>query len=151
MKPITMWSHYANHHKGFCIEYDIEQIPHGDMRRKMLFPVIYSDAMFDCTKFIAPTVKKDLSTFNNLYPILQAIYKSPEWNYEMYWRLVFIAEVIRDECDYNMPTPSKVFLGARISEQDKVKVLSVCQSKRIECYQMSLRHNRFELELNLIS
>ena len=96
-----MWSHYANHHKGFCIEYDIEQIPHGDMRRKMLFQVIYSDAMFYCTKFLAPKVKKDLSTFNNLYPILQAIYKSPEWIYEMEWRLVFIAGVIREVSGLN--------------------------------------------------
>jgi hypothetical protein len=150
MKHITMWSHYANHHKGFCIEYDIEKIQHGDMGRRMLFPVIYSDAMFDCTKFLAPTVK-DLSNFNNLYPILQAIYKSPEWKYEMEWRLVFIAGVIRAESDYPMPSTSRVFLGARISDKDRVKVLSVCQSKRIECYQMSLRHNRFELESQLIS
>jgi Protein of unknown function (DUF2971) len=150
MKPIIMWSHYANHHKGFCIEYDIEKLPHGDMRRRMLFPVIYRDSMFDCTRFLASSVK-DLSKFNNIYTQLQALYKSPEWSYEMEWRLVFIAGVIHDECDYPMPTPSKVFLGARISYQGNVKILSVCRSKRIECYQMSLRSNCFELESQLIS
>jgi hypothetical protein len=46
---------------------------------------------------------------------------------------------------------SKVFLGARISDQDKVKILSVYRSNRIECYQMSLRSNCFELESQLIS
>jgi hypothetical protein len=109
MKPITIWSHYANHHKGFCIEYDIETLSPGDMRRRMLFPVIYSNSMFDCTRFLASALT-DLSKINNIYTQLQAIYKSYEWSYEMEWRLVFIGGLIRAECCYPMPTPSKIFL-----------------------------------------
>lgn len=149
MKPITMWSHYADEHKGFCIEYDIEKLARGDIRRRMLFPVIYKDSMFDCTKYLIAAIR-DRGTFNNIYARLQALYKSPEWSYEQEWRLVFIGGVIDKEQDYPMPTPSKVFLGAKISDNDKQRIIALCQSKKVECYQMKLRSDCFELDAHLV-
>jgi len=46
---ILMWSHYADHHRGFCIEYPIDDLPGHEIRRRLLFPVVYSDALLDST------------------------------------------------------------------------------------------------------
>ena len=36
-----MWSHYADSHKGLCLEYDLTRLPKG--YRYGILPVIYSD------------------------------------------------------------------------------------------------------------
>lgn len=33
-----MWSHYANYHKGFCIEYDTSK---SELFEKYMLPIIY--------------------------------------------------------------------------------------------------------------
>jgi hypothetical protein len=48
-----MWSHYADHHRGFCIEYDLESL--GDSNhffRKNLYPVLYSADLYDLSPFV---------------------------------------------------------------------------------------------------
>ncbi len=145
MMPITMWSHYADNHKGFCVEYDISKITSSDIRRRMLFPVIYKASLFDCTKYFSSSLE-DLSQFNNTFALVQALYKSPEWSYEQEWRLVFIAGVIPKETNYPMVPANRVYLGAKMPEDDKRKLIAVCRSKGVECQQMHLKNDRFELE-----
>lgn len=36
-----MWSHYANKHTGFCVEYDISLL--DNFYKLNLFPVLYSN------------------------------------------------------------------------------------------------------------
>ncbi len=74
IEPVSMWSHYADSHQGFCMEYDVAKLP--DMTKRMLFPVIYSSSLFDCTKYYAEALSS-LERLNNIYSILQALYKAP--------------------------------------------------------------------------
>ena len=52
---MLMWSHYADRHSGFVLEYDIKQVvfPTSDTQPSshpaILFPVIYSDKRLDAT------------------------------------------------------------------------------------------------------
>jgi len=55
--------------------------------------VIYREEMFDATPYYL-AAKEDLTSFNNLHPMLQALYKAPEWAYEQEWRLVFSGGII---------------------------------------------------------
>jgi Protein of unknown function (DUF2971) len=33
-----MWSHYSDSHRGFCIEYDFDALPYGDLGDVCAFP-----------------------------------------------------------------------------------------------------------------
>ena len=48
---IIMWSHYGDQHRGFCIEYDFALPAPGNLSSRLLFPVNYSSALFDATKY----------------------------------------------------------------------------------------------------
>jgi len=147
-RPIIMWSHYAKNHQGYCIEYDTATWP--EPAKRMLFPVIYSSTMFDCTKYYAAAAK-DIGNFNNVFAQVQALYKSPEWEYEQEWRLVFIGGIISKEMNYTVGLPKRVLLGARIEHADRERVIAVCRSTGTEVHQMKLVPDRFGLDSELVS
>ena len=43
---ILMWGHYAQDHKGFCVEYDLEKLEPDHPLRRTLYPVIYSPQLY---------------------------------------------------------------------------------------------------------
>jgi hypothetical protein len=139
---IIMWGHYSDGHQGICIQYDINGL-HPD-KRQFLWPVIYSNELFDATKYIVAAIR-NISAFNNLFPTVAALYKSPEWAYEKEWRFLFPGGVMRPG-NYDMPRPSRVFLGAKMSDSDKTNVLGICRGKDIECHQMGLAARTFKFE-----
>jgi len=49
-QSILMWSHYADQHRGFCIEYDFT----ADPWRSVVFPVAYQRSMPDVTESFSP-------------------------------------------------------------------------------------------------
>lgn len=146
--PIVMWSHYADNHRGFCMEYDISSI--NDFSRRMLFPVIYQNDMFDTTKYLVEAICNK-GTFNNLFGSLQILYKSPEWSYEKEWRLAYIAGVIAKEQNVPFARPNRVYMGARMSDENRQKIIQICKSKGVKLFQMSLVPNRFELQAESVN
>ena len=44
-----------------------------------------------------------------------------------------------------MPVPSRVFLGARISEEDRTDLKQICTVKGIEIWQMEIAPDAFQL------
>jgi len=141
---VVMWGHYANNHQGFCLEYDVEAWPPGEVRRRILYPVIYSAQLFDATKHILQSMRS--RDFNNLYGAMAATHKSPDWAYEKEWRLVLpMGESFQDQ-NYPMPTPSALFLGARIQEEDKATLVDIARQKGIPVYEMALSPTEFKLK-----
>jgi len=51
-KDILMWSHYADEHKGFCMEYSLTKNEINQEFLQMLHPVIYRHSVFESTKNI---------------------------------------------------------------------------------------------------
>ena len=49
---IVIWSHYANNHKGFCLEYDFKSLGFNDIRATSLCPVIYQKEILDVTEYL---------------------------------------------------------------------------------------------------
>ncbi|WP_081618881.1 DUF2971 domain-containing protein [Thioalkalivibrio sp. ARh3] len=141
---VVMWGHYANNHQGFCLEYDIESWPPGEVRRRMLYPVIYSDHILDATKHILQSMRS--RDFNNLYGAMAAIHKSPDWAYEKEWRFVLpMGESFQDQ-NYPMPKPSALYLGSRIQKEDKATLLDIARQKGISVYEVALSPTEFKLE-----
>jgi hypothetical protein len=136
---IIMWSHYAERHEGFCLEYETSCA--NDPTRLFLFPVIYSDVLFDATRYVIAAIDEAMPV-NHLFPMLAALYKAEDWSYEREWRLVVPARLSGD-CNWAMPRPTRVFLGAKIKPDARELILSVAHDKGIECRQMRLAHNSF--------
>jgi Protein of unknown function (DUF2971) len=92
---ILMWSHYADHHKGFCIEYDC-----GDNSelKKIANPVKYAE---EIPSLSAVDVSGD-TKFNFLNVALFT--KASQWKYEEEWRLV-MPEGGRKSNGLSIPSP----------------------------------------------
>lgn len=140
---MLMWSHYADYHKGFCLEYDLENIKYGDYRTRFLYPVIYSDKMFDATEHLMNGVETE--TFNNLYLTKAALVKASDWHYEKEWRLVFAHGIYEKEQHYQMGKPKTLFLGAKINERDQSKLVEICKSKNIPYFKMKAHTIEFKV------
>jgi hypothetical protein len=76
---IIMWGHYSENHKGFCLEYDISQLPPSELSRRLLFPVIYSEKLFDATRYFQRMiVAPDIST--SFFQLWQQYINRPNGN-----------------------------------------------------------------------
>lgn len=140
---IVMWGHYASSHTGFCIEYDISKLPKDDIRRIILYPVIYSERLFDVTSQISASRH---GKFNNLFGMVVSTHKSPDWSYENEWRFVLPLGDACDDMNYNMPIPSAIYLGTRISEENENKIREIASAKSIPTFKMKMSENKFKLE-----
>jgi hypothetical protein len=146
---IIMWSHYADQHRGFCIQYETASLPPEHLFVRMLYPVIYSEKLFDGTKYYLAAMQNQES-FNILFPTLAALYKSPEWSYEKEWRLVIPAGLVREASAWRVPTPKRVYLGSRMPDGQKGQIIEICTRKGVEIHQMYLADDSFCLRSELI-
>src|SRR5258708_2583803 len=75
---LLMWSHYAEGHRGLCLEFDTSFWPFNDQRKLLRF--IYSNSF-------PPLSPLDILQSTAL-PIDPLITKSKGWFYEEEWRLI---------------------------------------------------------------
>lgn len=140
---ILMWSHYANNHKGFCIEYDFNDIGIDSDLINALQPAIYRDEIFNIGKHFKETQEES----NGLHRILEgyaAIIKSNEWKYEQEWRIIFRKNESKGfNCE--LFTPKSVYLGSRISDAHREEILEIAKGKKISVFQMKMKNNEFKL------
>lgn len=140
----VMWGHYANSHSGFCLEYDLSKWPLGGPHRRMLYPVIYSPTIFDSTKHILQSMNGGI--FNNLFGIVAAIHKSPDWSYEDEWRFLLPLGRPFPDQNHSMPSPpSAIYIGARASDADTEKLLDIAKIKGVQAYKMHLSTEEFKM------
>ncbi|WP_159065838.1 DUF2971 domain-containing protein [Gorillibacterium timonense] len=143
-ESILMWSHYADYHRGFCIGYDFKSLGLSDMRFRMLEPVVYRNDMFDLSSFFNPDTLINNST--NIFVALYAsIVKSSEWAYEKEWRIVSSNGVFEKECVFVVPKPKAIYLGVKVLNKDREKLLMISERRNIPIYQMKMSENKFQL------
>ena len=155
MDSPLMWSHYANKHFGFCLEYDfthnmIKRYQDLNIAKIMLLPVIYSDkrpllskALSDAkiklqyikTKKLPNTIVEDI-----IYGLL---FKSSDWSYEQEWRIIGID---MQKQTMKLPPARKLFLGANIEEPTRNKLIEIAKKKQIPVYQMFLSSDKYKFE-----
>jgi Protein of unknown function (DUF2971) len=142
---VLMWSHYAGQHQGFCVEYDLESLKPDDPFRKYLFPVIYSNHLYDLTPWAEKLAIPDRQQFNPDSPLLGVLHKFDGWKYEEEWRLVSVALTVTGDHNFPAPAPSRIFLGSKLRAEEHKELVSLCEEKKIEVYKMRLANDRFEL------
>ena len=150
---VLMWSHYANSHKGFALEYDFRPTLERPIKNVGLFPVVYSEERFDISDYIAwaflriigfPTKMPDISA-----SIKNALWKSDVWAYEKEWRM--IDSTPRDITDEKASPihykPVAIYYGRHMSIDDKKKLHEVAQEKGIKEYEMYLDYSSLKYEM----
>lgn len=141
---ILMWSHYADKHTGFCIEYDCTE---GFLLRNMLYPIIYQNNRYDATDiyFIEENLRKNI----HANPLL---FKALEWKYEDEWR-VFISKDCNNENsfldrdnNYYLPRPRTIYLGINFDSTKNKEFIENCNSLGINLIKMKMNDSTFEIE-----
>jgi hypothetical protein len=135
---IPMWAHYADEHKGFCVEYDIY-----DQAKELihfLFPVLYTDKISDVTKELSKGVVG--------WGIKPAIIKSRDWSYEKEWR--FITSTPPDPpykgVHVNFFPIKGIYLGTDIEDEHENKLIEIAVIKNIPIYEMKMSETKFSFE-----
>ena len=128
---ILMWSHYANSHHGFCLEFDVLKASFGKAH---------------CIRYLQGRYEYDLSAVDtNAKNLLLTKYK--DWSYEKEWRVI----ADKGRTIYPFPTESLtgVIFGCSISETDKRKVTLWIDQSPCEplLYQAKLSSRHFGLDI----
>jgi hypothetical protein len=141
-----MWSHYADSHKGFCVEYDFST-PSDDVLSILPLPVLYSTER----PLIPwePALEKNPENMEAACKrlLLGLITKDSEWSYENEWRIFINKD---KSSDLKMPQISCVYLGASISDEDREKILKIARAKQIPVKQMKIDRGKYALHATTI-
>lgn len=146
-----MWAKYANNHKGFCVEYEVDfDITNQENLNLIfaLFPVAYSKVRGNITKQVVKTLDYQpdedylWSIFSN--GILR---KSIDWAYQNEWRLVMHNKLFNQN-NYLIKffKITKVFLGNKMPAKDKMEIINICKEKNITVVRVEKNEKYFEME-----
>lgn len=134
-KNMLMWSHYANSHKGICIEYDLSLLNDTDILRH-LYPVVYNKKRYlhwsieDIIKKLRDnnSIKGNYSKQASLdWSLPLFVTKGNDWKYEKEWRIIYTKE---EQQEQNIPFDciTGVYLGMRISPDAKEDILEIAEN-----------------------
>lgn len=151
-KNCLMWSHYAESHRGFCIEYDFSK---GIENDQLIFPVIYSNKRpsipWKLVKESERGEKNNIMEGQKLYSFMKMLVtKSEEWKYEKEWRIIIPTSTDSRSIDVRIPKISCIYLGALCSEQNKKKVIQIARKLGVPVQQMVLDLSEYKLHACLI-
>lgn len=152
---VLMWSHYANKHSGFCVEYDFTKIKDLDYVIRLM-PVLYSEQrqfvplqILDYSDLKNIKVSGDYKTIVEIMLLLLG--KSEIWAYEKEWRLICEQNLLDSNLNCNLPIVSAVYLGANVSPENEFKIGNLAMGKGIKLFKYGLAHDMYKLNLTEIT
>lgn len=103
---ILMWSHYADGHKGCCIEFDVtEDMPFFCFPK----PIVYSSKYIECE-----LIKDGALNIKDVIPSF--FHKVPDWSYEQEYRI--IKHDFNGFLKINSKAIKSIIVGCRMPEND---------------------------------
>lgn len=143
-----MWAHYADSHRGICVEYDLSKIDDIEINyiKLNLLPVKYCKArpqipiQTDRINQYHYKVSEGNYTISDQYRFL--LTKSMDWKYEREWRIILQDAQSRI---IKFPLISNIYLGANITTDNKKKIENIAKKKGITCYQLVPSLNDYKL------
>lgn len=134
---IDMWTRYANCGKGFCIEYNFEELFE---KHKILFPVTYGN------------IVKSINDFSDKQKVyIDTLFKKTDklnWSTQEEWRIVRNATKHEKENHgalIDTPKPIAIYFGYHIDKELENAIKLLCQNNNIDLYKMSLSSKKVEL------
>ena len=133
---VLMWSHYANKHRGFCLEFSTEQFSVGlTTGRTGPLPVHYTD------KYPVARIIDEIALRETI------LTKAEQWEYEKEWR------IITPEQTGLYPFPSHcltgVIFGCRMLEKHKEMIREWCRNREpaIKYYETRESEDSYTLDI----
>lgn len=154
VQSITMWSHYANYHKGFALEYEMRPtLTKGIKEGVGLYPVIYDDVRYDASQYMAWAFLKMFGINAPNPDVLShtkcALHKSRQWEYENEWRLVDYS--MRNYLVENVTSinykPTAIYYGVHIANENKERLHSIAKAKGIAEFDMYIDYTSPKYEM----
>lgn len=120
-----MWSHYADKHRGICIEYDIGKIYEKD---NLIINKVNYNMPIITHKSIVDNETLEIDNINRLIELFSL--KSNEWKYEKEYRILYYdKERKKDGILIDCPIKSICF-GTETSEDDKKLIRKIIKNKK---------------------
>jgi hypothetical protein len=157
----AMWELYANHFRGYCIEYDMKTPLNDDELNKSVkfFPILYGKKKrVSARLFMDLAIAKmlDNTDINNQVNELeiqlgtQLLTKDEGWKGENEWR--YILDKPLDGNKQKFPFIIKrIILGKNISSKDQQLLISIAQKKGITVYKQEMNATHSNIECNLVT
>ena len=129
---LPMWSHYADSHKGICLEYCTAEIVGAAIREK-LFPVLYVDQLPDMMPLSAT------HSMPKKTPEYLASHKLDDWEYEDEWRLLYTVadfcsdlKAVRPEMwsqgkSIEFVRPSRIIIGLSMPDASEIMLRNLAK------------------------
>lgn len=143
---LLMWAHYANNHKGFCVEYELLEIS-----KQLQFtpvPVIYSEEKIVVQSLFPESVQESVTEIvvNSLCT------KSTDWSYEKEWRIIREDNACGDKWDkdkrgalLSMIKPTSIILGCESTHLFQQAVEEYCKENQVNLYKMEKDNHLYKL------
>ena len=153
IESVLMWSHYANSHKGFALEYNFRPILEQPIKNVGLFPVIYSEERLDISDYIAYEFLRILGIQAKMpdmsASIKNALWKSDIWAYEKEWRMIDSTprDITDDKASAIHYKPVAIYYGRHMSGDDKKRLHGVAMEKGINEFEMYLDYSSRKYEM----
>ena len=153
IESVVMWSHYAQNHQGFALEYNLRDTLVHPIKNVGIYPVIYNDERLDVSIYMAWAFLGMIGINSPIPDMLSsmkiALHKSKQWEYEKEWRM--IDSTIRDFTS-NDPSvihikPTAIYYGQRIAKEDKDKLHTIAQNHGIMEYDMYIDYSSPEYKM----
>lgn len=135
-QSVLMWSHYADEHRGICIEFDTSELPH-DRLSKVRYD---GDRSVKASDIYAWKLGGDEAAARRAFDT-HFYSKAPDWHYEQEWRDLGDKP---GECgDYRI---TGVYFGYRCPYAVKVAIVKMLGSdSKVALYDLYLSRDSFDL------
>ncbi|EGQ8224950.1 TPA: DUF2971 domain-containing protein [Vibrio cholerae] len=138
---MLMWSHYAQQHQGFCIEFNRDK--NNSLGSKKTLPVRYTHKLpqFRLEDLIGSTGKERRDILHSM-----VLSKALDWSYEQEWR--YLSEYGDVPISLNSKITAIIF-GARMSQAHKDTIIEVVSKYHsdVAFKEVKLKEEGFGLEV----
>ena len=140
---ILMWSHYANEHKGVCVEYDFSNFDFNKING-CIKKVYYSNSVVFNAETSGFLLDENMSPPEYKHDFLHIYnYKYVDWKYEDEYRIIFYNQ----NCNYITANIKAIYMGKETKNDDIESIKNIITTnKNIKLYKMeSKKDNLFKL------
>lgn len=141
---ILMWSHYADGHTGFCIEFNRKPGNILEFARKVEYP---EDDEFAFVDYFLGKTEEQVEEFAKI-----VLTKSKHWRYEQEWRALDAPKDVEGrykghEKEYDDEMVSGIIFGLRMPEENRQVIRKLLSGKNISYYDAKMVKNKFQAEI----
>lgn len=136
-----LWAYYANSHRGFCIEYDMDELLEFRMRDEYVTDVKYCSEMpiINFSDFLHSNHYGKIKILND--KLLAT--KSIRWEHEQEVRIVTGQAGLRN---YRFEALKSIYFGVRCEDSVKHEAMKILKGRGVKYYKMVMGHSMYNMK-----